>query len=57
MLRRHLNKSLILFCLLAISGFSVGCSEDSGPKDMPRETTPDPQDTTLLDVAPLSLFG
>lgn len=55
MLKRHLTKSLILVCLLSISGLTSGCSEDSGPKDMPRETTPDPQDTTLLDVAPLSL--
>ncbi|QDV53257.1 hypothetical protein [Gimesia fumaroli] len=40
---------LMLICLCGITGLATGCGDDSGPKDMPKETTPEPDDTTLLD--------
>lgn len=43
---------LMLICFSASIGLATGCGDDSGPKDMPKETTPAPDDTTSLDLCP-----
>ncbi len=40
--------ALVLSGIFVFCGFTTGCSDDSGPKDMPKETTPEPGDTTFL---------
>lgn len=37
---------LLLLCLLCLTGLATGCGGDDGPKDMPKETTPEEGDTT-----------
>lgn len=41
---------LMLVCLSAVTGLATGCGADTGPKDMPKETTPEPGDTTMRDL-------
>lgn len=46
----HTWKQLLLcLTLLCAAGLTTGCSDDSGPADAPKETTPAPGDTTLLE--------
>jgi hypothetical protein len=46
----------LFLCGLLISATCVttGCGGDSGPSDAPKETTPEPGDTTLLEQNPYS---
>lgn len=48
-MNRFWKQLLLSLTLICTAGLTIGCGDDSGPADAPKETTPEPGDTTLLE--------